>query len=222
MKNKITGEKYYTDECKKRLKTLQQNIFLFADISSKMVKAERLVLMGLSYDYKGTKVKANEWSPGDIREFEHALKQRMGDRLKACAWVFELQKNGHGHYHLAIYADGFIPFPDKNYVNNGRKYKRLWTHGSSNVDWKPKGVYYLARYVGKEAQKDFMNFPKNARAYGIYFQDQELRKKFRDAITFKKGLRVSKLYKLEGWESDIEYLGSGYKLEYLKTVFENR
>jgi hypothetical protein len=220
MKNKVTGEKAYSDQLKKRLKTLREKIFLWAEMS-KLVKAERLVLFGLSYDTLGTKVKASTWVEGDIREFMHALKVRMEDRLKAYAWVAELQKNGHMHYHVAIYADGFVPFPDKSYVRNGRKYKRLWTHGTSNVDWTPAGPYYLARYVGKEKQKDFMNFPKNARGYAVWFSDPELTRRMRDVFRLKNNGVRSELYKNEGWH-DWEYLGSGYKLEYLKMMYENK
>jgi hypothetical protein len=220
MKNKITGEKIYTDEIKKRLKKLRLNIFTFAELG-KLVKADRLILVGLSYDTLGTKVKASSWKPGDITEFIQSTKKRLGENLVAYAWVAELQANGHMHYHLAIYANGFFPYPDKNYVKNGRKYKRLWTYGASSVDWTPKGVYYLCRYVGKEKQKDFMKFPKHARSYAVWFQDRELNNRFKAVIALKTIGAKNELYKAEGWQ-DWEYLGTGYKLEYLQTIFENR
>jgi hypothetical protein len=220
MKNKVTGQKVYTDEIKKRLKKLRLNIFTFAELG-KLVKADRLILVGLSYDTLGTKVKASNWKPGDIGEFTHGLKQRLGERLVAYAWVAELQNNGNMHYHLAIYVDDFFPYPDKSYQRNGRKYKRLWTHGASSVDWTPKGVYYLCRYVGKEKQKDFTKFPKHARSYAVWFKDRDLQTRFREYLNLRMGSAKKELYKAEGWQ-DWEYLGSGYKLEYLQTIFENR
>jgi hypothetical protein len=221
MKNRITGQKVYTDEIRKRLKKLRVNIFSFAELA-KFVQAERLILVGLSYDTLGTKVKASNWKAGDIREFIHSLKQRLGENLKAYAWVAELQQNGHMHYHLAIYADGFFPFPDKSYTKDGKKYKRLWTHGASNVDWTPKGVYYLCRYVGKEKQKDFMNFPKGARSYAIWFADKDLQTRFRAYMDFLENKAKKSLYKKEGWMAEWKFLGSGYKLEYLEKVFGDR
>ena len=213
-----SGKVHYVDMLKKRLKTLRENIFAWAGIAGDL-KAERLILYGLSYDVKGTKVKASNWQAGDIREFIHSLKQRLGKRLLAYAWVAELQGNGNMHYHVAIYADGFLPYPDRDYFKGKRKYKKLWIHGASNVDWKPKGPYYLARYVGKEKQKDFMNFPKNARSYQVWFADKE-KMRLLKMVAGKTETEREKIYKAEGWKDrKFEYLGSGYKMDYLKTIF---
>jgi hypothetical protein len=134
----------------------------------------------LSYDTEGTRVKASIWREGDIREFMLRLRARMGRRLLAYAWVAEKQKRGVIHYHVVIRHYGRAPMPDRAYMGRDelghkRYFKRMWEKGASHSDFNVRSAYYLAKYVGKEYQKDFDTFPKNAHAWAVWVSDDALK-----------------------------------------------
>lgn len=123
----------------------------------------KLVMVMLSY------ADADDWDAGDIRAYMKSVKQSLGDGVLGWAWVAEIQAKrlakmiaeGHPdprpvHYHVMFMTDGVnVPMPDRSY----------WHKGASNIQ-KARTPYYLAKYIGKEHQKDFSRFPKHCRTYG--------------------------------------------------------
>jgi hypothetical protein len=126
----------------------------------------------LTYDTKGTLIPACDWEPGHIGQFIKRLRKRLGDRLLAYAWVAELHYSGKVHYHVLILYKGWLPYPDKSYHKKGQGYKRLWEYGLSSTELRVRSVFYICTYVGKEYQKDFVNFPEGCHAWSVWFSDK--------------------------------------------------
>ena len=99
-----------------------------------------------------------EWEPKDISRFMKRVRKHLGKRLKAYAWVAELQGRGAVHYHVLLIVErgARIPFPDK---------EGWWVKGMTNVS-RRVGWRYLVKYLQKEGQKGG-RFPKGLRCYGI-------------------------------------------------------
>jgi hypothetical protein len=54
-----------------------------------------------------------------------------------------------------------------------------WELGMTSLNLKVRGVGYLLKYAGKEAQKDFNKYPKGLRLFAVYFREQGLKLKLR-------------------------------------------
>jgi len=207
------------DTLRLRLQNMRRRIFAWSKVIEIFVAQGRyhLTMYGLTYDTKGTLVKASEWEPNDIREFINRLKARMGKRLIAYAWVAEKQKRGVIHYHVIAVHSGRAPMPDRSYRSKNsrgqeRYFKRLWDKGNTHSDFNVRSPYYLASYVGKEYQKDFENFPKYAHAWAVWVSDHALKKdlKFESLTSYKKqyvgevmlreGIGFEEAWELFEWE----------------------
>jgi len=207
------------DTMRLRLQNMRRRIFAWSKVIAIFIAQGRykMTMYGLTYDTKGTLVKASEWEPNDIREFIIRLKARMGGRLIAYAWVAEKQKRGVIHYHVVIVHQGRAPMPDRAYRSKNsrgqeRYFKRLWEKGNSHSDFDVRSPYYLASYVGKEYQKDFETFPKYAHAWAVWVSDTACKKdlKFESLTSYKKqyfaevmlreGIGFEEAWELVEWE----------------------
>lgn len=223
------GGKKIVDNVKKRLAYMRRRLFAWAHVVTEAgyKSAYRVAMVTLTYDVHGSLVAAANWEAGHMRQFMHRLKKRMGERLKAAAWVAELQGNGHVHYHVMVIFEGRFLYPDKPCIIDGVRYKRLWPYGMSRVDFKIRTLYYVCSCVGKEHQKDFMDFPDVAHAWSVYVRDDywaerlkylsldELRQKVVDEfgwLSLKSGKWSSNEYKEDG--DKLYYRGSAYSKDY--------
>lgn len=128
----------------------------------------RLIFFGLTYR------EDSGYEEGQINYFIKRLKGILKDNLLGWFWVGEIQPaRGVPHYHgvLLVKRGTYIPPLDTS---------GLWPHGSTNrktVD----SAWYLGKYVGKSAQKDFSRMPKGFRSYGmsVRFGGNETRERFR-------------------------------------------
>jgi hypothetical protein len=170
------GRAVVVDNVKKRLRYMQRRLFAWAKVvtDADYKSSCRVAMVTLTYDVHGTLVAAASWEAGHMRQFMHRIKKRMGERLKASAWVAELQLNGHVHYHLMLIFEGRFLYPDKPCIIDGVRYKRLWPYGMSNVRFKVRTLYYICSYLGKAYQKNFMEFPEGAHAWAVYVRDADL------------------------------------------------
>lgn len=152
--NKKTGEVFEVNPMKTRVTKLQKRVFSWAHAVKKYQEGGyRLVMLGLTYrDWR-------DWKPNQIRDYIKKIRYRLGDRLRAYAWVAELQQRGAVHYHvlLIVKKGTFIPKPDES---------GMWAFGSSNI-CTAKSVFYICSYVGKEYQKMGF-FPKGLRMYSVW------------------------------------------------------
>jgi hypothetical protein len=112
------------------------------------------------------------YSPGDKREFVQKLKRGLGKRLFGYAWVGELQKRGAVHYHvlLKLQKGTIVPHPDQ---------VGWWDHGLTSVTNRVRTPFYLLKYVGKEYQKEFANFPKGMHCFAVVLTDAGERQQLR-------------------------------------------
>jgi len=191
-----TGEKVVVELHYRRLKKLQNNIFAWSGVVERYYPDALMIMVDLTYK------KVDDWKPGHIRSYVKTLKGSMGASLITWAWVMELQKRGAVHYHMLLVTDGkWCKLPDRS---------GQWKWGMSKVG-KARSVYYLADYVGKEHQKDFTKFPKDARSYGVGFRDKQAREAFRE---FRGLLKIS-----SGGEKGVwQYFGSALQKSYLEKV----
>ena len=175
------GRKKIVDNVQKRLTYMRRRLFTWARLVTEAGyrSAYRVAMVTLTYDVSGSLVAAANWEAGHMRQFMHRLKKRMGERLKAAAWVAELQGNGHVHYHLMVIFEGRFLYPDRPCIIDGVRYKRLWPYGMSRVDFKVKTLYYVCSYVGKEYQKNFMDFPEGAHAWSVWIGDPAMHETLR-------------------------------------------
>lgn len=196
MKNKYmalkkAGRIMVVDLVKFRLSHLRRRVFAWAKVIQplKEVKGVRMAMFRLSYDLRGTMIKKQVPEVGDIRVFMHRVRQRLGKRLLAYAWVAEVHLDGTLHYHVIIvYGGGWFGMPDRAYWGLdtlGRRvhFERLWKKGCTNSDFHVRSPYYLGTYVGKDYQKDYTKLPEGFHAWAVFVSDEAL----------KMGLRVESL-----------------------------
>ena len=158
------------DTFKRRLETLRRRVVAWAEVVA-LYTAEhpcRTIMVRLSY------VGVEDYQPGHINIYMKRLKERLGDKLLAWAWVAELQARGAVHYHVLVVVPRgtSFPLPDAS---------GMWRHGSSNVQTARAGAWYLVKYVGKAYQKDLSKYPKHCRLYAtsIRFGGAEVRSVYR-------------------------------------------
>jgi hypothetical protein len=223
------GRALVVDNVKKRLGKMRHRLFAWARVvtDAGYKSLYRVAMVTLTYDVYGTLVSPARWEVGHIRDFMHRLKKRMGERLKAAAWVGELQDNGHVHYHVMVIFEGRFLYPDKACIIDGVRYTRLWPHGMSNVRFRVRTLHYICSYVGKEYQKNFMEFPDHAHAWAAYVRDSywaerlkylslhELEQRIVDEfgwISLKSGKWSSNEHREDG--DKLYYRGSAYSKDY--------
>jgi hypothetical protein len=101
----------------------------------------------LTYD-----MKKHVFEKKQISKMVHLLMQNK--RIYEYAWVCELQRNGNPHYHVICVAE------------NEFLYK--WDYGFTvcSGPWE-LSLGYLLEHSKKAYQKDFANYPKGARLFGV-------------------------------------------------------
>src|SRR3990172_4707989 len=136
-----------------RIRKMQKRLHAWASLVLKHREEVpcRLVMITLTYRA------VDGWRAGHMNEFLRNLKQRLGKKLYAFAWVAELQKRGAVHYHVVLLTmkGARIPKPDKC---------SLWPHGMSKIET-ARSPFYLMTYTGKEYQKDLAKYPKGCWLY---------------------------------------------------------
>ena len=114
----------------------------------------RMVMLTLTYRNAG------DWRPNQIRDYLIALREVLGDKLYAYAWVLEMQQRGAPHYHILVYvARGTdVPKPDAG----------LWSYGSSKRET-ARTIYYICKYTSNVKQKEYQKhgFPPGARMFAV-------------------------------------------------------
>jgi len=214
MKNKYMllkkGSKYLIiDLVKVRLFNLRRRVFAWARVIQplSMMKGVKMAMFRLSYDLKGTMIEKQITAVGDIKIFMHRVRQRLGKRLLAYAWVAEVHADGTLHYHVCIlYLGGWFGMPDRAYWGldtKGRKihFERMWKKGCTHSEFHVKTPYYMASYVGKEYQKDYMKLPDNFHAWAVFVSDEALKLNLKiESLTKLERLEFESIVKFEGLE----------------------
>lgn len=157
----------YIELYKVRYEKMRRSIVAWANYTKDYYPGDeyRRVMITLTYE------KLGGWLANDVTRYIKDLKVRLGHRFLTYAWVAELQKRGAIHYHIvAVVKKGTkIPLPDKS---------RMWKHGMSSIST-ARSPFYLITYLKKEYQKNFSEFPKGSRCFGIGefdgFRREELR-----------------------------------------------
>jgi hypothetical protein len=159
------GTTFILDLWEKRMQRMRARVFNWSSIVNEYSGPKRLVMLTLTYDYKGTLGKAYEWSSNDIRQFMWKVNASLGKRLIGYAWVAELQANGHPHYHVLLMVTPYtrVPFPDK---------AGWWVKGMTRYTSKVKTVYYICSYMKKKYQKDFSKYPQGMRLFAVGISDE--------------------------------------------------
>jgi hypothetical protein len=188
------GKRLIVDLLKVRLFNLRRRIFAWTKVVDALTKEKgvKMAMIRLSYDFKGTMIEKQMLEVGDIRRFIHSLKQRMGIRLLAAAWVAEVHLDGTLHYHVCVVYKGYLAMPDRAYWGRdgkGRRvfYRRIWKKGCTHTEFEVRSAYYMASYTGKAYQKDYTKLPVGYHAWAVYVAPQAL----------KMSLRVESLSKLK-------------------------
>lgn len=199
-----TGRVAVVDQFERRMATLRQRVVAWVQLVMAFREGHpaRLVMVTLTY------ARVGDYSSGDIRDYIKRLKDKIGDRLLAWAWVAEMQERGAVHYHLvALVENGTrFPMPDKS---------GMWAKGMSKVQT-ARTPWYLVKYIGKGHQKDFSRFPKGCRAYGmsIRFGGPEIAAVWR----VLSGLKGGEDEPLTEWR----YIGSAVTEGYARDVLAAR
>lgn len=155
--SKKTGEIIEISKAKTRLSRLRRRVFAWSRAIKPVAgQTTRTVMITLTYR------KSWLWMPNQIRKFMHDLRKHLRGNLLAYAWVAELQERGAVHYHviLVVNRGTHIPMPDK---------VGWWKWGSSKIQT-ANTPYYIAKYTGKEYQKEGP-FPKGLRMFAVWISD---------------------------------------------------
>jgi hypothetical protein len=131
----------------------------------------------------------DKWKPYDITKF---LRRWIGryPEIIGYTWVAELQARGAPHYHVVFAVPKgfkFDAYPDKS---------GCWPMGMTKVE-SVRSPFYLIRYIGKEHQKNFADFPKGMRLYGV-----SIRKKWLPEIDHRSYWKY-RLSSLSGYYRDL-------------------
>jgi hypothetical protein len=201
-----TKGKLLVDTYAKRLWLLRKRLFAWAGLMQGYCQDNDVVpvMVGLTY------AKADDYDAGDIREYVKKIKQMMGEKLVAFAWVAEMQRRGALHYHVLFVVEKGkkIPKPDQS---------GMWTKGSSSIA-KAKSFYYICEYVGKEYQKNFDAYPKSARLYSASIRRPEALQR---AYKVLSGLNRS-YSPDEDNSNDFEYIGATCTEKYADLLLETK
>lgn len=116
--------------------------------------APRMVMLTLTYRDAGA------WQPNQIRDYMIALREHLGDRLLAYAWVLEMQERGAPHYHVLVYVKRGtdVPKPDATY----------WHYGLSRRET-ARTIFYICKYTAGAKHKEYQKegFPIGARMFAV-------------------------------------------------------
>lgn len=219
----FTGKVFIKDTRKARVLRMRKVIFAWCEVAERMRKDKGLkaAMITLTYDTKGTLGNPSSWDVDHIRYFIMQLKKRKSLRLYAHAWVLELQANGTPHYHVIVLYEGVLPYPDQS---------KLWVHGMSNVTFRLRTMFYIAKYVGKEYQKNYSALKKKARVFGAGMFLQPYRNDWR-VMCLSDGER--EVYNLVGWDglreakaavpswAKAKFLGSAVTREYAEFIADD-
>jgi hypothetical protein len=187
MKNKYmilkkSGRYLIIDLVKVRLQSLRRRIFAWSKVVEVLTKQRgvKMAMIRLSYDFKGTMIEAQRLEVGDIRKFMQAMRQRLGIRLLAYAWVAEVHLDGTLHYHVCVVYKGYLTMPDRAFWGKdaaGRRvfYNRMWKKGCTHTEFDVRSPYYMAAYTGKSYQKDYTKLPDGYHAWAVYISDEALK-----------------------------------------------
>lgn len=162
VEEKASREIIEIDSKKARVRRCQKRVWAWAGALPKQSRkirragrvlniGPRLVMLTLTY------TDADAWEPGQIREFMILMRKSLGSALYGYAWVLEMQERGAPHYHVLLYvkAKTDVPEPDK---------AGLWLHGLTRRET-AKSAHYIAKYTGKEYQKE--SLPAGARMFAV-------------------------------------------------------
>lgn len=197
-----TFGRHIVDTYAKRMWLMRSRIFAWSKIMTAECEKEgyRKVMITL------TLAKPESYKPGIINDYIKKIKQSLGKRLVAFAWVAEMQRRGALHYHvlLAVEKGTNIPVPDKS---------GMWAYGMSRIET-AKTYYYVCKYVGKEYQKNFEHFPKSARLYSASIRgSKELQLAFRILSQLNVGKKES--------TSDWSYVGATATTGYADLILDS-
>lgn len=166
----------YIDLIKARYDRMRKSVLEWADLMKMVFEyGHRMVMLTLTYR------NMNDWKANDIDRFVKKLRKTLGDNLKTYIWVAELQKRGAIHYHMLIIVKSGTNVPKLDDYG-------LWPHGITRRET-ARTPYYMVTYLGKEYQKNFSEFPRGARCFGVGVFGAELRYQYR-------------LSRMKKWEQD--------------------
>jgi hypothetical protein len=196
------------DTFAKRLEHMKDKIFRWSIVVDewRRVNKSRMVMIMLSYR------KAEDYRPGHIGDYLRNVKKRLGKNLYAFAWVAELQRREAVHYHLILLVEPHtdIPMPDKH---------GYWTHGHSKIET-ARTAFYLAKYVGKEYQKDLAKYPKSCRLCEVSIRpSMSIYRSWRENLQYKKPIKIRTAEGAARWE----FVGAAVGqrgAEYLRAIAE--
>ena len=103
------------------------------------------------------------WNPKHMSNYIACVKmwlKREHNAKVRYVWVAELQERGVIHYHAVFWLPRGVTMPKADL--NG-----WWPHGMTKTEVAVKPIGYLMSYLSKIETKNVMEFPKNARIYGI-------------------------------------------------------
>jgi len=152
-----TGELITFDKAAARASRLRRRVFKWVEVVEVLkVKERGLWAAMVTLTYKSM----HDWRGNQIREFMLWVKKLAGCKLRAYAWVAELQKRGAIHYHvILVLSRGFrLPKPDR---------AGAWPYGMSRVE-KARTFYYIAKYTSKGNDQDDNEYPRGARTFATW------------------------------------------------------
>jgi hypothetical protein len=215
MKNKYMLLKRFhqfmtVDLVKVRQQNLRRRIFAWSKVVEALTKERgvKMAMIRLSYDFKGTMIEAQRLEVGDIRKFMQSMRQRLGSRLRAYAWVAEVHLDGTLHYHVCVVYKGYLSMPDRAFWGkdaSGRRvfYNRMWKKGCTHTEFNVRSAYYMASYTGKSYQKDYTKLPDGYHAWAVFISDDAL----------KMGLKIESLNSTKRMLFEMIKTEGGYELE---------
>jgi hypothetical protein len=167
------------DTFTKRLEHMKDKIFRWAIVIDewRRLNHSRMVMIMLSYR------KIEDYQPGHIGDYLRNIKKRLGENLYAFGWVPQMQRREAVHYHviLLVRPGTDIPMPDKH---------GYWTHGASKIET-ARTAFYLAKYVGKEYQKDLAKYPKSCRLCEVSIRpSMGIYRHWREEMRYKKPIKI--------------------------------
>lgn len=206
--NRVENKVSIMDSFEKRYQYLREKVSEFSHVIELLRKDIpcRLVMITL------TIARVEDYNPGMMRDYMKKLKQHLGEKLYAFAWVAEMQERGAVHYHLLVCVEKGtrIVAPDKS---------GMWKWGSSRTET-ARTAFYICTYIGKERQKDLSRFPKHCRTFAVSYRLPEGRA--RAFYESERKIKIEKNKQKDLLKSmDWEYKASTVTLGYAETFVEN-
>lgn len=209
MVNPITKQVVTKDGYLERYNRMRTRILEWARQIQKLDEPAFYKMISLTYDVKGTVIKATNWLPNDIRDFEVELRRYVGKNFPGIiiwgfAWVGEVQPNSKNyHYHLMVATSKKLHFP-RGVI------EKFWAKGFIKMT-PAKTIFYLVSYVKKKDQKDYFWFPFGARGFSVWIAPWAMS----DGKRLKSLLRYNSL---KNWQ--FEYLAEHSKGDDLEAALD--